>query len=94
MTRSELFEKLAIEKNISIAVAEAIVAEIFKSMTDTLVSGNRIEVRGFGSFEIREYNGRNGRNPKTGVQIKVKPKKAPFFKVGKDLKKRIMDGGK
>ena len=94
MTRSELFEKLAVEKNISIAVAETIVTEIFKSMTDTLVSGNRIEIRGFGSFEIREYDGYTARNPRTGVQLEVKPKKLPFFKVGKDLRKRILDSGK
>jgi integration host factor subunit beta len=91
MTRSEFIEQLAIEKNITYAVAEAIVTEIFKSMSDTLISGNRIDIRGFGNFEIREYDGRNGSNPRTGVQIKVKPKKAPFFKVGKDLKERILD---
>jgi integration host factor subunit beta len=94
MIRSELIEKLAKKKNIAYVVAEAIVAEIFKSMTDTLVSGNRIEVRGFGSFEVREYDGYTARNPKNGVKIKVNPKKAPFFKVGKDLKERILEGGK
>jgi integration host factor subunit beta len=94
MTRSELIEKLAIEKNISCAIAERIILEIFKSMTDTLVSGGRIEIRGFGSFEIREYDGYTARNPKSGAQLEVKPKKMPFFKTGKDLKERIMDGGK
>jgi integration host factor subunit beta len=92
MTRSDLVDKLASEKNISNAVAERIVTEIFKSMSDTLVSGNRIEIRGFGSFEVREYDGYTARNPKTGVQIEVKAKKLPFFKTGKDLKDRIMDG--
>jgi len=58
-------------------------------MTDTLIAGNRIEIRGFGSFEIREYDGYTARNPKTGEQIEVKPKKLPFFKTGKDLKERI-----
>jgi integration host factor subunit beta len=94
MTKSELIEKLAIEKNISITAAELIITEIFKSMTDTLVSGNGVEVRGFGSFTVREYEGRNGRNPKTGAQLEVKPKKSPFFKVGKDLKERILESGK
>jgi integration host factor subunit beta len=84
---------LAAEKNISNEIAETIVIEIFKSMSDTLISGNRIEIRGFGSFGIREYVGRNGRNPKTGMQITLKPKKIPFFKVGKDLKERILDSG-
>ena len=89
MTRSDLIEKLAIEKNISNTVAESIVLEIFGSMTDTLIADNRIEIRGFGSFEIREYDGYTARNPKTGEQIEVKPKKLPFFKTGKDLKERI-----
>jgi integration host factor subunit beta len=89
MTRSDLIEKLAIEKNISNTIAERIVLEIFKSMTETLVSGNRIEIRGFGSFEVREYEGYTARNPKTGVKLEVKPKKLPFFKTGKDLKDRI-----
>ena len=91
MTRSDLVERLAVEKNISNAVAERIVTEVFKSMTETLVSGNRIEIRGFGSFEVREYDGYTARNPKTGVKLEVRPKKSPFFKTGKDLKERIAD---
>jgi len=91
MTRTELINKLAIEKNISNSLADKIITKIFKSMTDSLVSGNRIEIRGFGSFEIREYDGYIARNPRTGVQVEVKPKKLPFFKTGKDLKERIMD---
>jgi integration host factor subunit beta len=93
MTRSELIERIANEKNITLAVAEMIVTEIFKGMADTLVAGDRIEVRGFGSFELREYGGYTGRNPKTGVETAVKPKKLPYFKVGKDLKDRIMESG-
>jgi integration host factor subunit beta len=92
MTRSELIDKLAIEKNISNSVAEKIITEIFKSMIDTLVSGKGVEIRGFGSFTVREYDGYTAHNPKTGAQIEAKPKKAPFFKVGKDLKKRLQDG--
>lgn len=94
MTRSDLIEKLAVEKNISIQVADAIIHEIFASMTDALVSGDRIEIRGFGSFENREYEGYTGRNPKTGLVVTVKPKRNPFFKTGKELKERIQDGGK
>lgn len=93
MTRSELVEKFAIEKNITNGVAENIVAEIFNSMADTLISGDRIEIRGFGSFENRDYNERSGRNPKSGIEVTVAAKKRPFFKVGKDLKERISDGG-
>ena len=94
MTKSELIERLASEKNISNPVAEKIVSEIFRSMTDTLVSGGRIEIRGFGSFEVREYDGYLARNPRTGVQLEVSPKKSPFFKVGKDLKERILESGR
>jgi integration host factor subunit beta len=93
MTRSELVERIALEKNITHAVAEKLVTEIFGSMADTMIAGGRIEVRGFGSFELREYGSYTGRNPKTGVETAVKPKKLPFFKVGKDLKDRIMDSG-
>jgi integration host factor subunit beta len=90
MTRSDLINLLAIRKNISIQTGEAIVSEIFASMSETLIAGKRIEIRGFGSFEIREYEGYSGRNPKTGVEVTVAPKKSPFFKVGKELKERIL----
>jgi integration host factor subunit beta len=94
MTRSELVAKLAIEKNISNAVAEKIITEIFNSMADSLISGGRVEIRGFGSFEVREYKGRSARNPKSGEEVDVEPRKRPFFKTGKDLKERILDNGK
>ena len=93
MTRSDLIEQLAERRGINLTVAETVVHEIFSSMADTLIAGNRIEIRGFGSFEIREYEGYSGRNPKTGLEVNVKPKKSPFFKVGKELKERIMSGG-
>ena len=91
MTRSDLIELLAERKNISTNVAEAVVLEVFGSMTEALVAGNRIEIRGFGSFEIREYQSYTGRNPKTGIEVTVGPKKLPFFKVGKELKDRILN---
>ena len=94
MTRSDLIEKLAIETGTGITVAEAIVQELFSSMADSLIAGDRIEVRGFGSFEIREYEGYSGRNPKTGEIVSVTPKKLPYFKVGKHLKRSILDSGK
>jgi len=90
MTRSELIEQLAQNKLISVRAAEWVIQEIFDSMSDTLIAGDRIEIRGFGSFEIREYEGYSGRNPKTGMEVSVAPKKTPFFKVGKELKERIM----
>jgi integration host factor subunit beta len=89
MTRSELIEQLAQNKFISVRAAEGVIQEIFDSMAETLIAGGRIEIRGFGSFEIREYEGYSGRNPKTGLEVSVKPKKTPFFKVGKELKERI-----
>jgi integration host factor subunit beta len=94
MTRSDLIEQLAECKNISFAKAEAVIHEIFRSMTDTLLAGNRIEIRGFGSFEIRSYDTHSGRNPMSGEIITVKAKKLPFFKTGKELKERISAGGK
>ena len=90
MTKSELIEQLAQNKLISIRAAEAVVNELFDSMADTLIAGDRIEIRGFGSFEIREYEGYTGRNPKTGMEVSVKPKKTPFFKTGKELKERVL----
>jgi integration host factor subunit beta len=94
MTRSELIEKLAFEKNLTYAVAEQVITELFKGMADILISGDRIEIRGFGSFENRDYGGRTGRNPKTGVDVIVVAKKRPFFKAGKDLKERIMENAR
>lgn len=90
MTRSDLIEKLAIEKDIPLITAEKVVTELFKCMADTLVAGGRVEVRGFGSFEVRTYDGHIGRNPSTGKEVTVKPKLKPHFKCGKELKERIM----
>jgi integration host factor subunit beta len=58
-------------------------------MSNALISGDRIEIRGFGSFEVREYDGYTGRNPKTGEEKAVLPKKLPFFKVGKDFREKV-----
>ena len=88
MTRSELIDKLVIEKNIIHSVAEVIITEIFKSMTDTLSSGNRIEIRGFCSFEVREYGAYTARNPQTGLQIEAKPKK---LKKKSELESSLLD---
>jgi len=91
MKKSDLIEILATKKDIPLKAAEKVVNVILDSMTETLISGGRIEIRGFGSFEMRKYEGYTGRNPKTGAKTTVAPKKSPFFKVGKELKKRIMD---
>jgi len=62
---------------------------VFDGFTHTLMEGERIEIRGFGSFTVREYGAYTGRNPKTGDKTQVGPKKLPFFKVGKELKERV-----
>jgi integration host factor subunit beta len=89
MNKSELIEALAAKKNISFKKAEEIINTIFESMSGALHSGERIEIRGFGSFVIKNYKPYIGRNPKTGEAITVKPKKLPFFKVGKELKEKV-----
>ncbi|NVN97931.1 MAG: integration host factor subunit beta [Geobacteraceae bacterium] len=89
MNKSELIELLSLKRGISFKKSEEIVNTVFDSMTDAMLSGDRIEIRGFGSFVINEYKSYTGRNPKTGESIDVSPKKLPFFKVGKELKERV-----
>jgi integration host factor subunit beta len=90
MNKSELVEQLAVQKDISNKRAEEIVNLVFASMTEALAEGDRIEIRGLGSFVIKDYESYTGRNPKTGEPITVQPKKLPFFKVGKELKERVL----
>ena len=89
MNKSELIEELATKNDIPVKKAEEIINTIFESLTNALKSGDRIEIRGFGSFVVNRYKSYTGRNPKTGESISVKEKKLPFFKVGKDLKERV-----
>lgn len=89
MNKSELIEKLAERSGISVQQAEEIVTLVTSKMQGTMAIGGRIEIRGFGSFVVKEYKSYQGRNPKTGEAISVPPKKLPFFKVGKELKERI-----
>ncbi len=89
MNKSDLIETLAFEKSLTYKKAEEIINLIFQSMTDTLAEGGRIEIRGFGSMTVKNYKAYTGRNPKTGETIEVKPKKLPFFKVGKGLRESI-----
>ena len=89
MNKSELIEIISEKSKIPKKKAEEVVNLIFDSMTDALVKGSRIEIRGFGSFVNRTYGSYTGRNPRTGESIKVSPKKLPFFKVGKELKERV-----
>ncbi|WP_457570897.1 HU family DNA-binding protein [Desulfovulcanus sp.] len=89
MNKSELIRTLAEERNISVEEATDIVNVFFDSMKEALKNGNRVEIRGFGSFKIKDYKGYQGRNPKTGEKVEVKPKKLPFFRAGKELKDYI-----
>jgi integration host factor subunit beta len=89
VNKSELIEKLAERTGLNVMQAEEIINLIYRKMRDTMVNGGRIEIRGFGSFVVKEYQAYQGRNPKTGQKISVPPKKLPFFKVGKELKERI-----
>lgn len=89
MNKSELVEALANENGLTYKKAEEIVNLIFDSMAETLSDGGRIEIRGFGSFVVKDYKSYMGRNPKTGEVIKVRPKRLPFFKVGKELRERV-----
>lgn len=89
MNKSELIEMIAEKARTTKKRAEDVVNLIFDSMTDALAKGERIEIRGFGSFVSRSYGAYTGRNPRTNESIQVKPKKLPFFKVGKELKERV-----
>ena len=89
MTKSELIEALAKAEGITLKSAETAVNVTFQSMEQALVSSDRLEIRGFGSFKVKDYEGYKGRNPKTGALIEVSSKKLPFFKVGKELKERV-----
>ncbi len=89
MTKSDLIEIVAAQLQLPKGKAEQIINCIFDSMEESLKSGQRIEIRGFGSFEIRKYKAYEGRNPRTGDPVEVNPKRLPFFKVGKELKERV-----
>ncbi|MCM1567061.1 MAG: integration host factor subunit beta [Dehalobacter sp.] len=89
MNKSELIEALAVKKNISQKKSEETINILLISITNALEAGERVEVRGFGSFVVRDYNPYVGRNPRTGEAITVKSKKLPFFKVGKELKEKV-----
>jgi integration host factor subunit beta len=89
MNKSDLIYALSTKENLTHTNASDIVNMIFDGFADTLKKGGRIEIRGFGSFSMRDYGGYMGRNPKTGAKTPVRPKRLPFFKVGKELKERV-----
>ena len=89
MTKSEVVLQLAERADLPQRVAKIVVDTVFDEMRESLIRGERIEIRGFGSFSVRSYDGYRGRNPKNGQIADVPPKKLPFFKVGKHLKEKI-----
>jgi integration host factor subunit beta len=89
MNRSELIDVLKEEASINRKDAETIVQVFFDAISDALNDDGRIEIRGFGSFSVKEYRPYVGRNPKSGEKIEVSPKRLPFFRVGKELKSLV-----
>ncbi|MBC2712755.1 MAG: integration host factor subunit beta [Desulfosarcina sp.] len=89
MNKLELVQALKDSNGLSKPEAEKIVNLFFNEMANALAKGDRVEIRGFCSFFVKEYRPYTGRNPKTGERVKIKPKKLPFFKVGKELKERV-----
>ena len=92
MTRDDLIERIAQRTKMSRSHAEILVSTIFDSMEQSLRQGERIEIRGFGTFQVRSYKGYKGRNPRTGSPVEVAPKRLPFFKVSKNLAAEVNVG--
>ena len=90
MTKAELIELLVerIER-LTKKEAELIVNTVLKSISDSLAEGDKVELRGFGSFKVKERRSREGRNHKTGTRVQVDEKKVPYFKAGKELRERV-----
>jgi integration host factor subunit beta len=91
MTKAELVEEVARSTELTKKHAEIIVNTVFESIVDSLKAGEKIELRGFGSFRIRRRGARMGRNPKTGDRVEVPAKRIPYFKPGKDLREMLND---
>ena len=89
MNKSELVKALADQANISLDEAPLVVNTFVDSMKDSLLEGGRVEIRGFGSFKVKEYGSYAGRNPRTGEKVAVEPKRLPFFRAGKELKEYL-----
>jgi len=89
LNKLELISALREKMDLTKAEAATVVDLFFDNMADVLARGDRVEIRGLCSFYVKEYDAYTGRNPKTGEKVKIKPKKLPFFKAGKELKKRV-----
>ena len=93
MTKADLIEQIAGVAEITRRDSEVVVETIFESIVRALRAGDKIEIRGFGSFKTRQRKPRIGRNPKTGERVEVPAKKIPFFKPSKELKDVVNHGG-
>ena len=91
MTKADLVEKIAVQVELSKKESEQVVYAVFRSIIDALAQGDKVELRGFGSFRTRLRDSRIGRNPKTGDKVDVPQKSVPFFKPGKHLKQLVND---
>jgi len=89
MNKVDLIQAFKDSNHLSKSEAEAVVNLFFDKMSDAMVQGECVEIRGLCSFFVKKYKAYTGRNPKTGEKVKIKPKKLPFFKVGKELKERV-----
>lgn len=89
MNKGELINTLREETNITKSDAETLVTTFFDEISRALAKGERVEIRGLCSFFVKKYRGYQGRNPKTGETVQIKPKKLPFFKCGKELKEKV-----
>lgn len=89
MNKLELIAALGEQENLSKAEAKKVVEMFFDEICRALGEGDRVEIRGLCTFKVKSYEGYNGRNPKTGDLVEVKPKRLPFFKPGSDLKDRV-----
>ena len=92
VTKADLVEEVVRVTELPRKESEAVVETIFESIIGALQGGDRIEIRGFGSFRTRQRRGRTGRNPKTGAKVEVPPKRIPFFKPSKELKDFVNGG--
>lgn len=93
MTKSDMAEKLAAKLSITHLQAQDIIDIFTNSIIESLSKGDKVEIRGFGSFRVRHRAAKEGRNPKTGKRVFVAPKKVPFFKTGKDFRAIVDDKG-
>jgi integration host factor subunit beta len=91
MNKSELIATLADECSLSMDESSLMVNTFIDSIKQSLQEGSRVEIRGFGSFKMKDYGGYTGRNPKTGELVEVQPKRLPFFRTGKELKEFLND---